>query len=471
MFQKILIANRGEIALRVIRACRELGIKAVAVYSEADEQSLHVQLADHAICIGPAPSAQSYLKADRIISAAEVANVDAIHPGYGFLSEKARFAEQCEACNITFIGPSSKSIAMMGDKAVAKETVKKAKVPIVPGSEGTVADEKEGLKIAQKIGFPVIIKAVAGGGGKGMRRVYNAMTFAKEFNSARMEAEKAFGNGDVYVEKYIEEPRHIEFQILADKYGNTIHLGERDCSVQRRHQKLIEEAPSPFLTKDLRKKMGEAAVKAAQACGYVNAGTIEFLVDKNGNFYFIEMNTRIQVEHAVTEEVTGIDLIKEQILIAAGEKLRYKQGDITFNRHAIECRINAEDPARNFAPQPGEIKLYYAPGGHGVRVDSHAYGGYKVPPHYDSMIGKLITYGRTRDIALDRMNRALSEYIIRGIKTTIPFSKAVIQDPVFRAGHATTNFVEEFIARSPKDMMSKFDEWAPAPSIPDEPPV
>jgi len=417
MFQKILIANRGEIALRIIRACKELGIKTVAVYSEADEQSLHVQLADGAICIGPAESSESYLRSDRIISAAEVADVDAIHPGYGFLSERAEFAEQCESCNITFIGPNSSVIRTMGNKALARQTVQKAKVPIIPGSEGAIDDPAEALRVAKQIGFPVIIKAVAGGGGKGMRRAHNAITFAKEFPAARMEAEKAFGNGDVYIEKYIENPRHIEFQILADKHGKTIHLGERDCSVQRRHQKLIEESPSPFVDADLRKKMGRVAIRAAEACDYQNAGTIEFLVDKNGKFYFIEMNTRIQVEHGVTEEVTGIDLIKEQILIAAGEKLEYEQKDIKFTRHALECRICAEDPARGFAPCPGTITLYCPPGGHGVRVDSHVYGGYVVSPHYDSMISKLITYGRTRQLAIDRMHRALNEYLIRGIKT------------------------------------------------------
>lgn len=450
MIEKLLIANRGEIALRIARACRELGIKTLAVYSEADEQSLHVQLADEAICIGAAPSSESYLKADRIIAAAEIADVDAIHPGYGFLAENGDFAEQCENANIMFIGPKPETIRNMGDKAKARETVKKAKVPIIPGSDGAIDNVDEALKIAQDIKFPVIIKAVAGGGGRGMRVAHNAVTFAREFEAARSEAAKAFGNGAVYVEKFIEDPRHIEFQILADNYGNVIHLGERDCSVQRRHQKVIEEAPSPFLTDDLRKKMGDAAVRAAKACNYVNAGTIEFLVDKHGDFYFIEMNTRIQVEHGVTEEVTGIDLIKEQLLIASGKKLSFKQKDIVIQKHAVECRICAEDPARGFAPCPGEITLYYPPGGHGVRLDSHVYGGYKVPPHYDSMISKVITYGRTRDLALDRMYRALSEYIIRGIKTNIPFSKAIVQDPIFRQGEATTKFVEEFMERSPQ---------------------
>jgi len=448
MFQKILIANRGEIALRVIRACHELGIKTVAVYSEADEQSLHVQLADGAICIGSAPSADSYLRAERIISAAEVTNVDAIHPGYGFLAEKSEFAEQCESCKIKFIGPKSDVIQCMGDKALARETVKKVKVPIIPGSEGALNNEHEALKVAQEIGFPVIIKAVAGGGGKGMRQVHNAMTFSREFASARNEAEKAFGNGQVYVEKLIEEPRHIEFQILADKNGKTIHLGERDCSVQRRHQKLIEEAPSTFLTPDLRKKMGRAAVKAAEACGYENAGTIEFLVDKKGNFYFIEMNTRIQVEHGVTEEVTGIDLIKQQILIAAGEPLSLDQKDIKMKGAAIECRINAEDPSNNFAPCPGEITHCYTPGGYGIRIDSHIYNGYRIPPYYDSMISKIIAFGEDRQSALNRMNRALSEYIIRGIKTTIPFSRAIVQDSIFCQQGATTAYIEDFFNRT-----------------------
>jgi acetyl-CoA carboxylase, biotin carboxylase subunit len=454
MIQKILIANRGEIALRIVRACRELGIKTLAVYSEADVQSLHVQLADEAICIGGPRSSDSYLKADRIIAAAEIADVDAIHPGYGFLSENAQFAEQCESCNIKFIGPKSQSIKMMGDKAVAKDTVKKAGVPTVPGSDGPVDKESEAVKVARKIGYPVIIKAVAGGGGRGMRIAHNDISFAKEYHVARNEAEKAFGNGAVYIEKYIEKPRHIEFQVLADSHGKVIHLGERDCSIQRRHQKLIEESPSPFLTPDLRKRMGKFAVKAAEAAAYENAGTIEFLVDAKGNFYFIEMNTRIQVEHPVTEECTGIDLIKQQILIANGEKLAFDQGDIKFEKHAIECRINAEDPARNFVPSPGTIGLYYAPGGHGVRVDSHAYSGYTIPPHYDSMIGKLICYGRDRQTAIQRTYRALNEYLIRGIKTTIPLHKAIMCDPTFIEGKATTAYMEDFFARTPTDLFS-----------------
>jgi acetyl-CoA carboxylase biotin carboxylase subunit len=454
MIQKILIANRGEIALRIVRACRELGIKTLAVYSEADVQSLHVQLADEAICIGGPKSADSYLRADRIISAAEIADVDAIHPGYGFLSENAKFAEQCESCNIKFIGPKSRSIKMMGDKAIAKDTVRKAGVPTVPGSDGPVESETEAVKVARKIGYPVIIKAVAGGGGRGMRIAHNDISFAKEYHVARNEAEKAFGNGAVYIEKYIEKPRHIEFQILADGHGKILHLGERDCSVQRRHQKLIEESPSPFLTPSLRKAMGKAAVKAAAAADYENAGTIEFLVDAKGNFYFIEMNTRIQVEHPVTEEVTGIDLIKQQIRVANGEKLDFDQGDVTYTKHAIECRINAEDPARNFTPSPGTIGLYYAPGGHGVRVDSHVYSGYTIPPYYDSMIGKLICYGSNRKIAIERTYRALSEYLIRGIKTTIPLHKAIMSDPHFIEGKATTAYMEEFMNRSPTDLFS-----------------
>jgi acetyl-CoA carboxylase biotin carboxylase subunit len=452
MIQKILIANRGEIALRIIRACRELGIKTLAVYSEADVQSLHVQLADEAICIGGPKSADSYMRADRIISAAEIADVDAIHPGYGFLSENSKFAEQCESCNIRFIGPKSQTIRIMGDKAVARQTVKKVGVPTVPGSDGPVDSESEATKVARKIGYPIIIKAVAGGGGRGMRIAHNDVSFAKEYHVARAEAEKTFNNASVYIEKYIQNPRHIEFQILADGHGNVVHLGERDCSVQRRHQKLIEESPSPFLTSDLRKKMGKAAIRAAAAAEYENAGTIEFIVDSKGEFYFIEMNTRIQVEHPVTEEITGIDLIKEQIRIASGEKLNFDQKDVEFRGHAIECRINAEDPARGFAPSPGTIGLYYAPGGHGVRVDSHVYSGYTIPPYYDSLIGKLIAHGDNRKMALERMYRALSEYLIRGIETTIPLHKAILSDPIFIAGKATTGYLEEFLSRTPPDL-------------------
>ncbi len=452
MFEKILIANRGEIALRVIRACRELGIRTVAVYSEADEQSLHVQLADEAICIGPAQSSESYLKAVRILSAATITDADAIHPGYGFLSEREAFAEQCKSCHIQFIGPKHQTIGMMGDKAKAKETAQKAGVPIIPGSDGPIKDEAEAIRVAKHIGFPVIIKAVAGGGGKGMRLAHNAVSLSKELTMAQTEAQKAFGDSSVYIEKYIEEPRHIEVQIMADHHGNIIHLFERDCSIQRRYQKIIEEAPSPFLSEALREKICAAAIAVAKACDYRNAGTIEFLVDKHSNFYFIEMNTRIQVEHGVTEEITGIDLIKLQIQVAAGQKLALKQSDIKILGHAIECRINAEDPARNFAPCPGKIGLYYSPGGHGVRIDSHAYSGYKVPSHYDSMISKAIAIAKTRKTAIDRMYRALSEYIIEGIPTTIPFCKAIMQDPDFKNGQFTTKFVEDFLNRAPKSL-------------------
>jgi acetyl-CoA carboxylase biotin carboxylase subunit len=454
MLKKVLIANRGEIALRIVRACNELGIKTLAVYSEADEQSLHVQLADEAICIGPAASNLSYLKADRIIAAAEIADVDAIHPGYGFLAENADFAEQCVQCNIKFIGPGKEAIVNFGDKAKARDMAIQAKVPVIPGSDGTVDNEKDALEVAKKIGYPVIIKAVAGGGGKGMRTAHNAVAFVKEYNNARNEAEKAFGNGAVYLERFLEAPRHIEIQLLGDQHGNVIHLGERDCSVQRRHQKVVEEAPSPFISDDTRKKMGRDAVKLAKSVNYEGAGTVEFLVDGNGDYFFIEMNTRIQVEHGVTEEVTGVDLVKEQLLIASGQKLSYQQKDIKITMHCIECRVCAEDPSRNFAPCPGEITLYYSPGGHGVRIDSHCYSGYTIPPYYDSMIAKVMTYGRTRELALDRMDRALGEYLIRGIKTNVPFSRAIIRDPHFREGKYTTKFIEEFLERVPKDIYS-----------------
>ena len=448
MFEKILIANRGEIALRVIRACRELGIKTLAVYSEADEQSLHVQLADEAICIGSAASHDSYLRMDRIFGAAEIGNVDAIHPGYGFLSENDSFAAQCRDCNITFIGPNAEVIEKMGNKSVAKDIAKAAGVPTIPGSDGPIDNELEAIKVAEKIGYPVIIKAVAGGGGRGMRLAHNSVTFGKEFNMARIEAEKSFGCGDVYIEKYLEEPRHIEVQILADSHGKVLHCFERDCSVQRRYQKLIEEGPSTFVTDKLRDDLGRAAIKIAKKCGYQNAGTVEFLVDKYGNFYFMEMNTRIQVEHGVTEEITGIDLVKWQILIAQGDHLTMDQSDIKLRCHAIECRVNAEAPLRNFAPCPGQITLCYFPGGHGVRIDSHIYGGYIIPPYYDSLLAKVVTTGRTRDIAIDRMNRSLQEFIIRGIDTTIPFSRAIMMDPVFRSGKYSTKFIEDFLART-----------------------
>ncbi|ABO49600.1 acetyl-CoA carboxylase carboxyltransferase subunit alpha [Desulforamulus reducens MI-1] len=445
MFKKILIANRGEIALRIIRACRELNIKTVMVYSEADRDSLPVRLADEAYCIGPAPSSKSYLNITNIISAAEVSGVDAIHPGYGFLAENANFAEICEDCGIAFIGPSRHAIEFMGNKALARNTMIKANVPVVPGSEGAVSDEEEVIRIAKEIGYPVLIKASAGGGGRGMRVAHSEEDLLKAINTAKNEAQAAFGNGDVYLEKYVEQPRHIEFQILGDKEGNIVYLGERDCSVQRRNQKVIEEAPSVALTPELRRVMGDTAVKAAQAVNYYNAGTVEFLLDKNNNFYFIEMNTRIQVEHPVTELITGIDLIKEQIRIAAGEPLGYGQEDIRIDGWAIECRINAEDPDKNFMPHPGTIKTYHQPGGPGVRLDSAAYNGYAIPPFYDSMIGKLIVWGRDRDEAIRRMQRALDEFVIEGIPTTIPFHKKVLNNAFFRRGEVYTNFIQRRI--------------------------
>ena len=448
MFDKVLIANRGEIALRIIRACKELGIHTVAVYSEADADSVHVHVADEAVCIGKGPSSESYLKIDRIISAAEITDVDAIHPGYGFLSERAHFAEVCESCNITFIGPSADAIRRMGDKATARDTAKKAGVPITPGSDGPVETEQEALKVAKKIGYPLMIKAVAGGGGKGMRAVHNDVSLVQGFHSARMEAEKSFGNPAVYIEKLIENPHHIEFQILADKHGKVVHVGERDCSIQRRNQKLLEEAPSPLITADLRKKMGKAAIKLAEAVNYVNAGTIEFLVDDDSNFYFMEMNTRIQVEHPITEEVYGVDLVKEQIRIAAGLPLGKEFDDLQPLRHAIEFRVNAEDPFNNFRPSPGKIELYYAPGGHGVRVDSHVYGGYVIPPLYDSMIGKIIAYGRDRQTAIDRLSRALDETVVKGISTTIPLGQVILRDAEFRRGKYSTFFVQQLMEKS-----------------------
>jgi acetyl-CoA carboxylase biotin carboxylase subunit len=444
MFDKILIANRGEIALRIIRACKELGIKTLAVYSTADVDSLHVQLADEAICIGKESSQDSYLKIDRIISAAELGDVDAIHPGYGFLAENAHFAEVCESCNIKFIGPKPEAIRKMGDKAVARETARKAGVPITPGSNGVVETDQEALKIAKQIGYPIMIKAVAGGGGRGMRQAHNDVSLVQGYNSAKMEAEKAFNNGALYLEKLIENPHHIEFQILADKFGKIVHVGERDCSIQRRNQKLLEEAPSPFITPATRKAMGRAAIKLAHAVEYENAGTLEFLVDDKQNYYFMEMNTRIQVEHPVTEEVYGVDLVKEQIKIAFGEKLSKDFDDLRPLKHAIEMRINAEDPFNDFRPSPGKIELFYAPGGHGIRWDSHVYSGYTVPPHYDSMIGKLIAFGSDRTTAMDRLSRALDEFIIRGIKTTVPIGQAILKDPDFRRGRYTTHFVEAF---------------------------
>lgn len=457
MFEKILVANRGEIAVRIIRAAKELNIKTVAVYSEADHNSMHVQMADEAICIGRGPSAESYLRIDRIISAAEIADVDAIHPGYGFLSENAHFAEICESCNIRFIGPSPGAMNALEDKAVSRELAKKAGVFPPPGSDGLVDSEQEALETVKKIGYPVMIKAVAGGGGKGMRIVHNDISLVKGYHTARAEAEKSFGNSGVYIEKFIENPRHIEFQILGDGKGKVIHLGERDCSIQRRHQKLIEETPSPFMEtkmfRDLRKKMSRAAVKIAETAKYTNAGTVEFVVDEKGNFYFLEMNKRIQVEHPVTEEVTGIDLLQQQILIAMGEPLRISQGDIKLTGHSIECRINAEDPFGDFRPSPGRIEMLYVPGGRGIRWDSHVYAGYTIPPYYDSMIGKLIAYGKDRRDAMNIMSRALSEFMITGIKTTVPFQQAILQDPDFRRGVYTTNFIANLLGGGGRELI------------------
>ncbi len=433
MFNKILIANRGEIALRIIRACKELGIQTVAVHSDVDAESLHVKLADQSVCIGPASSTDSYLNIKAIISAAEVTDADAIHPGYGFLAENAEFAEICQQCGITFIGPDPESIRLMGDKIRARQTVTEAGVPILPGTKDNVPDTETALKIAAEIGYPVIIKATAGGGGRGMKVVHTPAHLPNAFAAARTEAEAGFGNPDVYIEKFCEAPRHVEIQVMADKHGNVIHLGERDCSIQRRHQKLIEEAPCPVLTPAVRKKMGECAVAAAKRVGYHSVGTVEFLLDKNLDFYFMEMNTRVQVEHPVTEMVTGVDIIKEQIRIAAGEKLRFTQKDIKLNGHAIECRINAEDPVK-FTPFPGKINGYHTPGGLGVRIDSAVYDQYTVLPHYDSMIAKLIVHAETRDEAVKKMACALDEYIIEGIKTTIPFHQKVMNDEVFIKG-------------------------------------
>jgi acetyl-CoA carboxylase, biotin carboxylase subunit len=458
MFEKILVANRGEIAVRIIRACKELNIRTVAVYSEADINSMHVQLADEAICIGKASSAESYLRIDRIVSAAEVADVDAIHPGYGFLSENAHFAEVCESCNIRFIGPSPRTMNALQDKAISRALAKKTGVPTPPGSEGVVEKEQDALAIAKHIGYPVMIKAVAGGGGRGMRVAHNDISLVKGYHTARTESEKAFDNSDVYIEKYIENPHHIEMQILGDQKGHIIHLGERDCSIQRRNQKLIEEAPSPLLEhkfRRLREKIGKAAVKIAEAARYTNAGTVEFIVDNQGNFYFLEVNKRIQVEHPVTEELTGIDLVRYQILLAMGEPLQLSQSDIQIKGHAIECRINAEDPFDDFRPSPGRIEMYYQPGGHGVRVDTHAYAGYTIPPTYDSMIGKLITRGKDRREAIDRMSRALGEYMITGIKTTISFQQAIMQDPNFRRGVFSTGFVEQLLGGARRELIEE----------------
>ena len=442
MFKKVLIANRGEIALRIIRACKEMGIKTVAVYSQADKDAMHVKFADEAYCIGPNPSTASYLNITNIISAAEITGADAIHPGYGFLSENANFAEICESCGITFIGPSVDAIERMGNKSVARDTMIAAGVPVVPGTEGIITDPQEAMPIAKEIGYPVIVKASAGGGGRGMRIAQNEKELLMSIQTASSEAQSAFGNGEVYLEKYVEEPRHIEFQILADKYGNVIHLGERDCSVQRRNQKLVEEAPSMALTPELRTKMGEAAINAAKAVNYHTAGTIEFLLDKHNKFYFMEMNTRIQVEHPVTEFVTGIDLIKAQIRMAAGETLDIAQEDVKINGWSIECRVNAEDPDHNFRPSPGTIGAFHQPGGMGVRVDSAVYSGYTIPPYYDSMIGKVVVWGKDRNEAIERMERVLQEFVIEGVKTTIPFQLKILQNAFFRRGEVYTNFIQ-----------------------------
>lgn len=445
MFNKILIANRGEIALRVIRTCREMGIKTVAVYSTADRDSLHVKFADEAVCIGKPQSSDSYLNIAHLMAAAEITNADAIHPGYGFLAENAKFAQICGDHGIKFIGPTPEMINSMGDKITAKETMIKAGVPVIPGGEGLLQSLDEAKGLAKQMGYPIILKATAGGGGKGMRIVWEESEMERAYNTAKAEAAAAFKNDGIYMEKYVEEPRHIEIQIAGDQYGNICHLSERDCSIQRRHQKLVEESPSPFMTPDLRYKMGEAAKKAAGAINYESVGTIEFLVDKNRNFYFMEMNTRIQVEHCVTEEVINFDLIKEQIKIAIGERISGR--DYEPEMCAIECRINAEDPYNDFRPSPGKITTLHQPGGHGVRIDSHAYAGYVIPPYYDSMIGKLITMAQTREEAIDTMYRALSEYVIEGVKTTIPFHLQLMKDERFRSGNFNTKFLENFVLR------------------------
>jgi len=445
LFEKILIANRGEIALRIIRACKELGVKTVAVYSEADINSLHVRFADEKVCIGHPPPGESYLDPRRIISAAEITNADAIHPGYGFLAENPDFAEICESCKITFIGPHYDVIRSLGDKALAKKTMRAAGVSVIPGSDEVIEDYKTAEAAAEQIGYPLMIKAVAGGGGRGMRLVTSPAELKRSFETARGEAAATFGNPDVYFEKYISQPRHIEIQILADNHGNVVHLGERDCTVQRRHQKLIEESPSPVITAPLREKMGQAAISGARAAGYTNAGTFEFLVDPDGNYYFMEANTRIQVEHPVTEQVTGIDLVQEQIKIAAGNKLPFAQSDITFSGHVFECRINAEDPERNFAPAPGQVSQFLPPGGHNVRVDTHVYCGYTIPPNYDSLLAKLIVSGKNRQEAIARVLRCLDEFIIEGIPTTCDFYKRVFKDSDFVLGLYDNTFVNRFM--------------------------
>jgi acetyl-CoA carboxylase biotin carboxylase subunit len=443
MFKKILIANRGEIAMRIIRTCKEMGIKTVAVYSKADEESLHVRFADEAVCIGPAPSSQSYLKIPNIIAAAEITNADAIHPGYGFLSENSKFSRICAEHDIKFIGATGDQIDKMGDKASAKATMKKAGVPTIPGSDGILKDLAEARKIAGKMGYPVMIKATAGGGGKGMRAIFKEEDLEKNFESAVKEAEASFGNGGMYMEKLIEEPRHIEIQIIGDQYGKACHLSERDCSIQRRHQKLTEETPSPFMTDKLREEMGKAAILAAEYIKYEGAGTVEFLVDKHRNFYFMEMNTRIQVEHPITEQVIDYDLIREQILVAGGVPISGK--NYVPKLHSIECRINAEDPYNDFRPSPGRITTLHTPGGHGVRLDTHVYSGYMIPPNYDSMIAKLITTAQTREEAINKMRRALDEFVIEGVKTTIPFHQQLMDHPDYLAGNYTTKFMEDFV--------------------------
>lgn len=443
MFKKILIANRGEIAVRIIRACNEMGIQTVAVYSEVDKEALHTQMADEAICIGPAKSKDSYLNMQNILSATVLTGAEAIHPGYGFLSENSKFAQMCEECNIKYIGPNSQNIDNMGNKLKAREMMIDAGVPVVPGSDGAITSETDAIRSAEEIGYPVMIKASAGGGGRGIRVVSKAEELISAFNTAKTEAETAFGDGTMYMEKFIEEPRHIEFQILADEHGNVVYLGERDCSIQRRNQKVIEEAPGAQMTEELRKQMGEVAVKAAKSINYKNAGTIEFLLDKYGKFYFMEMNTRIQVEHPITEMITGVDLVKAQIRIASGQVLPYKQEDIKIQGHAIECRINAENPNKNFMPCPGEIKSLHIPGGYGVRVDSAAYQGYKIPPTYDSMIGKLIVHGKDRDEAICKMRRALGEFIIEGIDTNIDFQFKIVNNKNFIKGEFDTSFISK----------------------------
>jgi acetyl-CoA carboxylase, biotin carboxylase subunit len=445
MFRKILIANRGEIALRVIRACREMGIRTVAVYSQADRESLHVRFADEDVCIGPPPARESYLNIPRIVAAAEITGADAVHPGYGFLAENAEFSEICEKSDLTFIGPTPLQIRLMGDKAVARRTMREVGVPIVPGTDA-IEDVEEAMAAAEEIGFPVLIKAAAGGGGKGMRVAGDADEFERQFKMARNEAGAAFGDDSVYIEKYLGRPRHIEFQVLGDRHGRVVHLGERDCSVQRRHQKLVEEAPSPALTPELRDRMGDAAVRGAKSIDYVGAGTIEFLLDEDGSFYFMEMNTRIQVEHPVTEMCTGYDLIKEQIRAAAGLPLSIRPGPVELRGHSIECRINAEDPERNFAPSPGTITTFHPPGGPGVRLDTHVYTGYRVPPFYDSLLAKLIVHGSTREEALARMSNALATFVVEGVHTTIPFLGEVMDHPSFRAGDIDTKFLERLFA-------------------------